>query len=113
MFTRPLPPFSPPRAAFAAAWARGLRSLLAGARAVVTPDSGAAHVAGMLGVPCIAFLPPVTGAAHDLVRWKPWAGPARTLVATELVAPYGALLSEFVERVRAELVLLPAAAGVP
>jgi ADP-heptose:LPS heptosyltransferase len=92
-----------------AAW----KSLLAGARAVVTPDSGAAHVAGMLGVPCIAFFPPVAGAAHDLVRWKPWAAPARTLVATELAAPYGALLSGFVERIRAELVRLPAAAGVP
>ena len=88
------------------------KAALAGARAVVTPDSGAAHVAGMLGVPCIALLPPLPGAPSDLVRWQPWTGPSRTLVALELAAPYAALLPEFVQRVRAELESLPAPAPV-
>jgi ADP-heptose:LPS heptosyltransferase len=88
-----------------AAW----KAALAGARAVVTPDSGAAHVAGMLGVPCVSFLPPRPAAAYDLVRWKPWTDPSRTLVAVELVAPYGALLEEFVRRVRCEVEALSAA----
>jgi ADP-heptose:LPS heptosyltransferase len=85
---------------------REWKETLAGARAVVTPDSGAAHVAGMLGVPCLALLPAETGAAHDLVRWRPWTAPSRTLVATELAAPYGALLDEFVRRVVAETAAL-------
>lgn len=88
------------------------KDALAGARLVVTPDSGAAHVAGMLGVPCVALLPSEAGAAHDLVRWKPWCGPARTLVAVELAAPFGALLDEFVERVRGEVAALAAPALV-
>jgi len=88
------------------------KAALAGARAVVTPDSGAAHVAGMLGVPCIALLPPLPGAPSDLVRWQPWTGPSRTLVALELAAPYAALLPEFVQRARAELESLPAPAPV-
>jgi ADP-heptose:LPS heptosyltransferase len=86
------------------------KAALAGARVVVTPDSGASHVAGMLGVPCVAILPPVIGAAHDLLRWKPWTAPSRTLVAVELAVPYGAHLPEFVARVRAEAAALSRAA---
>jgi ADP-heptose:LPS heptosyltransferase len=53
------------------------KNAIAGARALVTPDSGAAHVAGMLGVPCVdAFAAENAGAA---TRWSPWAGPFRTV----------------------------------
>jgi ADP-heptose:LPS heptosyltransferase len=82
-----------------AAW----KALLAGARAVVTPDSGAAHVAGMLGVPCLSIFPPVRSAPRDALRWRPWCGPARVLVASELAVPFGALGAEFGERAAREL----------
>jgi len=51
------------------------KALIAGATAVVTPDSGAAHVAGMTGVGCVDLFAdgPDTGAA--LRRWYPWASP--------------------------------------
>jgi ADP-heptose:LPS heptosyltransferase len=88
------------------------KDALAGARVVITPDSGAAHVAGMLGVPCVSLFPPERGAAHDLVRWRPWTGHARTLVAVELAVPYGAHAAEFAERVASEAALL-AAQAVP
>ncbi|GAC1443596.1 MAG: hypothetical protein NVS2B8_11440 [Vulcanimicrobiaceae bacterium] len=60
-----------------AAW----RDALACARAVVTPDSGAAHVAGMSGVACVDVFAARPHVAYDVRRWRPWAGPARTLVA--------------------------------
>ncbi len=56
------------------------KALLAGARAVVTADGGAAHVAGMCGVPCVDLFAAVPSAANDVVRWRPWASPARALV---------------------------------
>jgi len=53
------------------------KAAIAGARALVTPDSGAAHVAGMLGVPCVdAFAAENAGAP---ARWSPWAAPFRTV----------------------------------
>jgi ADP-heptose:LPS heptosyltransferase len=57
------------------------REALAHMRAVVTPDSGAAHVAGMSGVPCVDLFPADKQATRDIVRWSPWAGPSRTLIA--------------------------------
>jgi ADP-heptose:LPS heptosyltransferase len=56
------------------------RSALCAARAVVTPDSGAAHLAGMAGVPCVDLFEPSPHVAHDVLRWRPWAAPSRTLV---------------------------------
>jgi ADP-heptose:LPS heptosyltransferase len=56
------------------------RTALCRARAVVTPDSGAAHVAGMAGVPCVDLFEPSANAAYDIVRWRPWAAPSRTLI---------------------------------
>lgn len=56
------------------------KAAIAGARALVTPDSGAAHVAGMLGVPCVDCFPPGRTTSFDIVRWRPWAAPQRTLV---------------------------------
>ncbi len=59
-----------------AAW----KALVAGARAVVTPDSGASHVAGMLGIPAIVLFPARNQTKSDVGRWKPWAAPSRSLV---------------------------------
>jgi len=59
------------------------KGLLAGASAVVTPDSGAAHVAGMLGVPAVVLFPRGPAVERDAARWLPWAAPSRALVVTE------------------------------
>jgi ADP-heptose:LPS heptosyltransferase len=53
------------------------------AAAVVTVDTGAAHVAGMLGVPIVDVFPD----AHfdsQVRRWRPWASDYRALRASEL-----------------------------
>ncbi|MGH7729497.1 MAG: glycosyltransferase family 9 protein, partial [Vulcanimicrobiaceae bacterium] len=55
------------------------KAALAGAAAVVTPDSGAAHVAGMLGVPCVDLFAPSRHARREIARWHPWAAPYRAL----------------------------------
>lgn len=57
------------------------KKLLAGARAVVTLDSGAAHVAGMVGVPCVDIFPDGPHVAAEMRRWAPWASAARLIVA--------------------------------
>ncbi|GAC1300537.1 MAG: hypothetical protein NVSMB19_07280 [Vulcanimicrobiaceae bacterium] len=57
----------------------GWKTCIAGARAVVTPDSGAAHVAGMLGVPTVDAFAPGPATAYDARRWAPWAAPYRTV----------------------------------
>lgn len=59
------------------AWREGLAQM----RAVVTPDSGAAHLAGMAGVPCVDLFPAGPYAQRDVLRWAPWAGVSRTLIA--------------------------------
>lgn len=64
------------------------KARIAGASAVVTPDSGAAHVAGMTGVPCVDLFAPHPALAIEIERWRPWAAPyvARGLDAAR--APY-------------------------
>lgn len=52
------------------------KSAIAAARAVVAPDSGAAHVAGMVGTPVVSCF----AAEHFALqsrRWPPWAAPHR------------------------------------
>lgn len=56
------------------------KARIAGARAVVTPDSGAAHVAGMVGVPVVDCFAPRPTVARDVARWRPWAAPVRARV---------------------------------
>ena len=76
-----------------------LRSWVAaidGAASVVTVDSGAAHIAGMLGVPTVDVFPDAHFAAQ-VRRWRPWAAPYRALRASELggggdAEPMGAIL---------------------
>jgi ADP-heptose:LPS heptosyltransferase len=59
----------------AAQWKR----LIDGADAIVTPDSGAAHVAGMTGTPCVDLFAGGPHADRDMQRWRPWAAPSLTL----------------------------------
>jgi ADP-heptose:LPS heptosyltransferase len=66
---------------------REWKALIAGARVLITPDSGAAHVAGMVGVPCVDAFAPGNATARDVMRWKPWAAPHRTIVLDPLRSP--------------------------
>ncbi len=53
---------------------------IASARALITGDSGAAHVAGMTGVATVDAFAPNAATAYDVRRWAPWAAPYRALV---------------------------------
>ena len=56
------------------------KSAIASAPVVITPDSGAAHLAGMLGVPVVDFFP-AAGFEALVRRWRPWIAPYRALHA--------------------------------
>jgi ADP-heptose:LPS heptosyltransferase len=62
-----------------APWKRAVAS----ARAIVAPDSGAIHLAGMLGTPAVAVFPPIRDFALQTARWSPWAAPYRLVGASE------------------------------
>lgn len=66
---------------------------LASARAVVTVDTGAAHVAGMLGTPVIDVFPDA-GFEAQMRRWRPWASPYRAFRASDVDGGAG---SRFIE----------------
>jgi len=68
---------------------RRWKEAIAGARALVTPDSGAAHVAGMLGVPTVDAFAPGPATAYDVRRWAPWAAPSRTVALDPSRGPEG------------------------
>jgi ADP-heptose:LPS heptosyltransferase len=57
------------------------KEAVANAAAIVAPDSGAVHVAGMVGTPTVAVFPPVRDFDLQLARWSPWAAPYRALRA--------------------------------
>ncbi|HUN28632.1 MAG TPA: glycosyltransferase family 9 protein [Alphaproteobacteria bacterium] len=59
------------------------KEAIAGAAALVAPDSGAIHVAGMVGTPTVAVYPPIRDLALQIARWAPWAAPYRTVVAEQ------------------------------
>ena len=56
------------------------KAAIASASAVITPDSGAAHLAGMLGVPVVDWFP-AEGYEALVRRWRPWIAPYRSLHA--------------------------------
>ncbi|MBV8155528.1 MAG: glycosyltransferase family 9 protein [Candidatus Eremiobacteraeota bacterium] len=53
------------------------KDAIAGARAIVAPDSGALHVAGMVGTPVVGVFPPSRAYELQAARWSPWAAPYR------------------------------------
>lgn len=61
--------------------------------ALITPDTGAAHAAGMLGVPVVDLFDSQNFAELSN-RWRPWAAPSRCLAKSEwhpgLEARFGA-----------------------
>jgi ADP-heptose:LPS heptosyltransferase len=69
---------------------------IASARALITPDSGAAHVAGMIGLPTIDCFPGDPDSAVNIKRWSPWAAPHRSLVLASAPPEFmaGALVGE-------------------
>ncbi len=62
-----------------ATWKR----MIGGARLVVTPDTGAAHLAGMLGIPVVDCFPDADAPAQ-IARWHPWAAPYTAFAAGDL-----------------------------
>jgi ADP-heptose:LPS heptosyltransferase len=57
------------------------KAAIAAAPAVVTPDSGALHVAGMVGTPVVGIFPPEPTYRLRIARWSPWAAPHRIIRA--------------------------------
>jgi ADP-heptose:LPS heptosyltransferase len=51
------------------------KAAIAASAAIVAPDSGAVHVAGMVGTPTVAVFPPIRDFALQIARWSPWAAP--------------------------------------
>lgn len=74
---------------------RGWIAALDEAAVVVTVDTGAAHVAGMLGTPVVDVFPDLHFDAQ-VRRWRPWASPYRALRASEVNGGAGAPLVEAV-----------------
>jgi ADP-heptose:LPS heptosyltransferase len=66
-----------------------------GAATVITVDTGAAHVAGMLGVPVVDVFPDARFEAQ-VRRWRPWASTYRALRASEL---RGGAAAELIESI--------------
>ena len=50
------------------------KGAIAAAKALIAPDSGAVHVAGMTGTPAVAVFAPGNFAVQT-ARWSPWAAP--------------------------------------
>jgi ADP-heptose:LPS heptosyltransferase len=59
------------------------KAAIAAAPAIVTPDSGAMHVAGMIGTPVVGVFPPERRYALQVARWSPWAAPHRIVRADD------------------------------
>lgn len=69
------------------------KRVIGGARLVVTPDTGAAHLAGMLGIPVVDCFPNADAPAQ-IARWHPWAAPYTAFVAGDLRGGAGVALIE-------------------
>jgi ADP-heptose:LPS heptosyltransferase len=59
------------------------KEAIAAARGLIAPDSGALHVAGMVGTPTVAVFPPSPNAELQTARWSPWAAPFRLVRAED------------------------------
>lgn len=82
---------------------RDWKAAIAGARALIAPDTGAAHVAGMTGVPAFVLFEADGREASNLRRWRPWCSdPCVTAACTPDV------LESLEERLRAWVATLDA-----
>ncbi|MGA8534451.1 MAG: hypothetical protein WB615_10125 [Candidatus Tumulicola sp.] len=59
------------------------KDAVAAAPALVAPDCGALHLAGMLGTPAVGVFPAEPHFALQVARWAPWAAPHRIVRADE------------------------------
>jgi ADP-heptose:LPS heptosyltransferase len=57
------------------------KDAIARAAALIAPDGGALHVAGMVGTPTVAVFAPQKNYDLQLARWAPWAAPYSALRA--------------------------------
>jgi ADP-heptose:LPS heptosyltransferase len=57
------------------------KAAIGAAPAIVTPDSGALHVAGAIGTPTVGVFPPSRHFRLQVARWSPWASPYRIVRA--------------------------------
>ncbi|HTA37812.1 MAG TPA: glycosyltransferase family 9 protein [Candidatus Acidoferrales bacterium] len=57
------------------------KNAIAAASALVTPDSGALHVAGTIGTPVVGVFPASPQFDLQVARWSPWAAPSRIVQA--------------------------------
>ena len=57
------------------------KTAIAAAPALVTPDSGALHVAGTIGTPVVGVFPASPQFDLQVARWSPWAAPNRIVKA--------------------------------
>jgi ADP-heptose:LPS heptosyltransferase len=57
------------------------KNAIAAAPALITPDSGALHVAGTIGTPVVAVFPPSPQYDLQVARWSAWAAPSRIVKA--------------------------------
>jgi len=57
------------------------KAAIGSAAALVAPDSGAMHVAGMIGTPVVGVFPAVRDYELQVARWSPWAAPHRIVRA--------------------------------
>jgi ADP-heptose:LPS heptosyltransferase len=60
---------------------RAWKHAIADANVVVTPDSGAAHVAGMTGTACVDVFADTPAVQNEMSRWAPWAAANARLIA--------------------------------
>jgi len=72
---------------------------IAAGMALITPDSGAAHVSGMIGIPTIDCFGGGPNVNVDMRRWAPWAAPNRCLALTDAPPDFmaGALVGELLD----------------
>lgn len=63
------------------------KATLAAARILVTPDTGAAHVAGMIGTPVVDLFESANF-ERCAMRWRPWAAQSRLLAFPKQADPH-------------------------
>ncbi len=77
-----------------AAWKRAV----ARAGVVVTPDTGTAHLAGMLGIPTVDVFADGASAVAQWARWHPWATVAEQVLTRGEPETFAAEIREAVDR---------------